>query len=539
VVKRAVRGVRYVIRRPADALLALQVGGFLLRAPADLERVDLPGYLGRLRERPRPPAPDVRSGLERVTRIRNAWLRLPWFRRRNTCYLRALTLYRFVDAGDRALQLHLGVEPAASPSGRLRGHAWVSIDDGELLEGPPDDVLSRVTEIAIEPRLRPTDADGASLEWRVLLASVGDWPRAEVATLVERGPDWTIVLQLATWNRLAGMLRHGLREAGVLDQVPEPARAQLTDSYHLNGATEAARRNHLVRVLGRLQDERIPAMLLKGAALAETAYPPGLRPMSDIDVLIPDTDVERAHDALQHMGYVPSPAPYPGDKHHHLIGLTSPDGLVTFELLRALMSPRSPLQLDVDRFWSHARPAAGPGPAHVLPSPEDLLLHVCVHFARDRLRGSVGALGQICDITALVRNGDLDWERLCLEPVAPGARAAVFLALASAVRLLRAPVPPQVLTELAPGDREEADALIGQFVEQRVLRFGDRPGLALEQLAVPSMRMFLRSPTEEPGRTNRRLSGLAHQLRRSARAEGMRDLRLDRRLHTLYRDGEL
>jgi hypothetical protein len=62
---------------------------------------------------------------------------VPGLRSRDTCYVRALTLYRFLDPGTHDVQLRVGVEWHDRPGGVLRGHAWVTLD-GQVLEGPPE-----------------------------------------------------------------------------------------------------------------------------------------------------------------------------------------------------------------------------------------------------------------------------------------------------------------------------------------------------------------------------------------------------------------
>jgi hypothetical protein len=49
--------------------------------------------------------------------------------------VRALTLYRFVDAPRGSVDLRVGAEWFDRPGGVLRGHAWVALGD-EVLEGP-------------------------------------------------------------------------------------------------------------------------------------------------------------------------------------------------------------------------------------------------------------------------------------------------------------------------------------------------------------------------------------------------------------------
>ncbi|MGA2801292.1 MAG: lasso peptide biosynthesis protein [Verrucomicrobiota bacterium] len=112
--------------------LWLAVGHFILRAPARLARTELPVFLARVAAQPRDG-----SGFPRVARLTRRWLRLPVMRSRNTCYLRSLILFRFIDSNSGDLCLHFGVdEPRGFGERRLHGHAWVSLN-GQALN-PPD-----------------------------------------------------------------------------------------------------------------------------------------------------------------------------------------------------------------------------------------------------------------------------------------------------------------------------------------------------------------------------------------------------------------
>lgn len=120
--------------------LWLAVGHFILRAPARLARTPLQAFLERLALQPR-------SGAEfaRVRRLSGGWLRLPGLRGADTCYLRSLVLFRFVDPRGGDLCLHFGVDEPRDGD-RLRGHAWVSLD-GQLLNAPPSLPQGRLREI--------------------------------------------------------------------------------------------------------------------------------------------------------------------------------------------------------------------------------------------------------------------------------------------------------------------------------------------------------------------------------------------------------
>jgi hypothetical protein len=116
--------------------LWLAVGHFILRAPARLARTDLQMFLARVAAQPRAAADFVR-----VARISRRWLRQPGLRARNTCYLRSLVLFRFVNPQNGDLCLHFGVDEPVATDTRPHGHSWVTLDGvpwnapGSLAEG--------------------------------------------------------------------------------------------------------------------------------------------------------------------------------------------------------------------------------------------------------------------------------------------------------------------------------------------------------------------------------------------------------------------
>lgn len=148
--RRLARVLRRTFRRPADVWLTLRIGWFVWRAPSDLAGRDLPSFLHRLRRARRPTAPDPASAYERVARLRQPWLRLPGWRDRNTCYVRALTLYRFLDPGEGDIELHLAVEDGYDAGDRLHGHAWVSVDSVTFEDRPT--TTRRLLPVALDPR---------------------------------------------------------------------------------------------------------------------------------------------------------------------------------------------------------------------------------------------------------------------------------------------------------------------------------------------------------------------------------------------------
>jgi hypothetical protein len=141
-----------MIQRPGDILLSLELAYFIWRVPEWLDRMPLPQLLQRLQHAPRPASADLSSSLERVKRLGGPWFKLPAFRSRNTCYLRALMFYRFLDAGGKPMQIHFLVEPGHTSGDRLRGHAWVTIGR-EIIEPPTREILASTRSLYSFPPL--------------------------------------------------------------------------------------------------------------------------------------------------------------------------------------------------------------------------------------------------------------------------------------------------------------------------------------------------------------------------------------------------
>lgn len=137
---------RRAFRHPADVVFGARIGWFIWRCPAGIERTDLAAFLAGLRRRPHPVSADVEASRRRVVELRDAWLRLRPLRAHNTCYVRAFTLYRFLDAPGHDVGIHFGVESRRRD--RLHGHAWVTVD-GTLLEGPPEVDLATIVEVNV------------------------------------------------------------------------------------------------------------------------------------------------------------------------------------------------------------------------------------------------------------------------------------------------------------------------------------------------------------------------------------------------------
>jgi hypothetical protein len=356
-------------------------------------------------------------------------------------------------------------------------------------------------------------------EYDLLLDAAIPLAHRRVRTITWDGADWGRALSAADWHRLSPLLySHVLT---VADTPPAVLHA-LERGYLANAARSLFLRSELEKVLGLLSAAGVEAMLLKGAALVETVYrDPAHREMLDLDLLVRGDQLPAANAALRAAGYgttdqthtqsTPSAA-----VPHHDPALIGASELAAIELHHHIALADEGGDFAIDGFWERARTSSATG--HLLPAPEDLLIHLCLHFTRNRLGGSArhrntgGALGQVTDIARVVEAGTVDWELLERTARAFALEARVFLALFVAGQL-GARVPGAALVALRP--RGFDDAVGRRLVTLRVMRSGDHlPVRSIRWMLAPGTEALRRGWNADPTAT----MSLARAYLRRARA---------------------
>jgi hypothetical protein len=205
-----------------------------------------------------------------------------------------------------------------------------------------------------------------------------------------RSPDWTGVVSLAEEQGLAPLLDHLLRQAGI---VPPPGAGKTLWGLALHHRHASQARTQLLgEVLDGLDRAGIPTLVLKGGALAHLVYPePGLRPMGDLDLLVPPAALRPARDVLLRLGCTSLPAG-PGTgwqaEHRHPPPLRRiVDGLpVVIELHTDLFAQSGERPPRTGDWWANPLPfrLSGGGAAAQTLRPGVMLLHLCWHLVNMR-----------------------------------------------------------------------------------------------------------------------------------------------------------
>lgn len=228
-------------------------------------------------------------------------------------------------------------------------------------------------------------------------------------------------------------------------------------------------------ILTTLAQAGVPFVVLRGAALATTAYPdPAIRHCHDISLLVHESDVPQATEVLQRNGLQP-------------VHVAASAGVIVGAAAVLRHATTLPVELHARLFgiplydvptsavWPRTRQMSVAGARALVLAPADALLHVCGHAAYSPGRES---LRWVCDAWYLIAaNPALDWE-LLLESA---RRGRLTLPLAVTLRYLSAQlgatIPESVL------ERLQEDARRVPAIERDVALRGARVG-ACENLGV-------------------------------------------------------
>jgi hypothetical protein len=271
--------------------------------------------------------------------------------------------------------------------------------------------------------------------------------------------DWETIVRLSKRHGLLPLLYHHLKAFGLASRVPGSVWQELRQAYRYNAARNATLGHALEEVLAGLESAGMPVIVLKGAHLAHVVYDSiALRSMGDVDLLVRRQDLLAVAERFSTLGYTPLQGTWqqaaaldvhslpvftrrnaPGfELHWHIVRLISPDRRMT-----------TPFHIDLDGLWARAQPATIAGAPALVLSPEDLLLHLCVHLAEHNFR--IGPRAYY-DLAATIRHygPDLDWALVERRARRWRAERCVYLALRLAVELLAAAVPEGLLQALRP-----------------------------------------------------------------------------------------
>lgn len=329
----------------------------------------------------------------------------------------------------------------------------------------------------------------------------------------------------ATWPQLLPLLHyHGigpltydtLRRRNHLGGLPPDIRQWIKAAYERNAARNMILFAQLDHILGACQARSIPIIPLKGAYLARSIYAdPALRVMGDIDIQVRPEDAHQVTEILNANGYVSA---WKGDDAWKQRSCHLPPfhktGAYPVEVHIDFKSPFTPFRTANADIWQRAMVTSGSKAGAVAMTPTDLLLYLCIHLYRTRLR--VG-LRHLIDLKEVLQNSEEQIEPKVLIQRARdwNMERILWIALAVVEDILHVNPP----AEMNPPTEYTPDPSILQGIRHRIFR-QENPYSAmgllywgLQRISAPWVQVETYLPRGAPAdQKPRRKTSIAHKL---------------------------
>jgi Uncharacterised nucleotidyltransferase len=289
--------------------------------------------------------------------------------------------------------------------------------------------------------------------------------QAKARALSSRRLEWNRLFSEATEHSLAPLVDRWL---GVSTQsfLPPSQIERWKQSIRAKAVSCLSLTAGLLGVLREFNLQGIRAIPYKGPVLAVQAYgDAALRSFDDVDIILRQRDMRRAHEAMRSLGYVQT---FPLGLEPGGRGMLIPgeykyysearDVIVELHTERTLR--HFPIAPDLDKYFERTGSIALSGHQVCTFSPEDALVVLSIHGAKDFW----GRLLWIADIAELVQSQpQLNWERVAACAESLRARRMLHLALILAVKLLGLSLPPEITAAV---EKDETAAIVANDAQQ-------------------------------------------------------------------------
>lgn len=230
--------------------------------------------------------------------------------------------------------------------------------------------------------------------------------------------DWGVLLRMVQQHRLGPLLHWQMGQAHTALQLPAAVANRLARSFKKGTLRSLNLQRELILVSRILHAAGIPCIALKGAFLAFHAYPQAaLRPMRDLDILVPADQALKAYEVLlegglSRIGEFMATPEAAIEVAQHFPPLRSPSDTVNVEVHNRVthashIHPNLPDWSADPQFWRRASHFQVGQAAIGFESPADLLLHLIVHAVYDH-EFTNGPL-VLSDLAFLLRSHTIDW----------------------------------------------------------------------------------------------------------------------------------
>lgn len=284
----------------------------------------------------------------------------------------------------------------------------------------------------------------------------------KIKGILNESLDWNYIMECSVTQGISPLLYRNLSKISNGKGIPNETMKCLEKMYYSNLARNMLLYDELGKILTAFKRAGFDAIVLKGAFLAEEIYKNiGLRPMSDVDLLIKEKDLQKAKKELTELKYSATSV-FPTRLHEQfqtVLGEELPfihqNKGIFIEIHWDIQPPQAPYKIDVNKFWNNVNPVKIAGVETLCFTSEDLLQHLCLHLDKhinNNAAPPARPLRDYCDIAEVTRHykDTINWNYLLQSSKDYGIENPIFQGLSTAKRYFGAFVPEYILSELEP-----------------------------------------------------------------------------------------
>ncbi len=287
----------------------------------------------------------------------------------------------------------------------------------------------------------------------------------EIRAALAQPLDWDLLISAAAEHGVAPLLLRHLSQISTIVVSPEHFK-RLKEHVRMASLRSLVLAAELIRVLDALFAAGVEAFPYKGPILAVQAYGDvALREFEDVDIVLRQRDIAAADRVLSELGYSREFPPIfspngtssliPGEYNYR-----DRDRRLMVELHTEHTLRHFPSRPDIDELAARLAYVCLSGHDVRTFSPEDTLVFLCVHGAKDFWQRFIW----VADVAQFAASHPrIDWDRAYAFADAVRARRILHLGLALADRLFQISMPDEVRS------RVHADARAGS-IASRMMR---------------------------------------------------------------------
>jgi hypothetical protein len=284
----------------------------------------------------------------------------------------------------------------------------------------------------------------------------------KVNEILDEVLNWNYIVECSVRQGISPLFYWNLKKVNNGKDVPSEVVKSLEKMYYDNLARNMLLYNELNKILKALKNACIDVIVLKGAFLAEEIYKNiGLRPMSDIDLLIKKKDLEKAEKELAKLTYFATTMIFPTKLHekyqielaNELLPFVHETKKIVIDIHWDILPLQISYNVDINKFWENAKSVKIAGTEAMTFAPEDILQHLCLHLDKHFnyiVAPPAKPLRDYCDIAEITKHykETIDWKYFLKKSKSYRIEKPIFQGLYIANKYFGALIPENVLSEL-------------------------------------------------------------------------------------------